>query len=150
MNFQQVRDILKRVRERHRQFREILATAEQYISDARLQQIADEMRQHEQHWEAALARYRDDAENAVLELWIQYVPDETVFRQLEEIQVTADVTIDELIDAVVQFREALISLYSTLSTSVSAPHAQLLFALLLEMEKSTLQQSVWRMRTPYV
>ena len=147
MNFQQVRDVLSSIREYHRQFRDILADAEQHISDDRLQQIADEMRKDEQHWEAALARYREDGENAVLDLWIQYVPEETVVRQLENIQLSAEVTIDELIDDVVRFREALISLYSTLSTSVSAPHAQLLFARLLEMEERTLQQNVWRMRT---
>ena len=149
MNFQQVRDILNCVREYHRQFSDVISSVAQHSSDSRVEQIAMAMRQHEQHWQTTLANYRKDGEIAMLETWIQYVPDEPLHGQLEKIAMNADITIDDLTSIAVGFREALISLYSTLATSVSVPRVQQLFAQLLEMEESTLRQYAWMMRQPY-
>ncbi len=146
MSYAQVRDILSRVREGHQRFRDTLAHIEQESNNDGTEWIAKSFRQHEQHWQMALAKSGGDDQDAILNTWIQVVPSEELFSELDDIVVTPEMTLDDVVAAAVGFHSALVNLYRTLSTQVSAPRAKEFLTSLLEYEQTVVAQQAWAAR----
>ncbi|MEQ8855889.1 MULTISPECIES: hypothetical protein [Gimesia] len=138
MAYRKVEDILGLVESFHKRMRQALERVEVESRSESVEWLSKELRAHELHWQAALNGYGKRVAEGVLDTWLQYIPDEDVREQLDSIRVQRDMTLDELNDMNIRFRQALIQLYESLANGSSAPRVKELFEQLLEYEKSVI------------
>lgn len=138
MAYRKVEDILGLVESFHKRMRQALERVEVESRSESVEWLSKELRVHELHWQAALNGYGKRVAEGVLDTWLQYIPDEDVREQLDSIRVQRDMTLDELNDMNIRFRQALIQLYESLASASSAPRVKELFEQLLEYEKSVI------------
>ncbi|WP_417395345.1 hypothetical protein [Gimesia chilikensis] len=138
MAYRKVEDILGLVESFHKRMRQALERVEVESRSESVEWLSKELRVHELHWQAALNGYGKRVAEGVLDTWLQYIPDEDVREQLDSIRVQRDMTLDELNDMNIRFRQALIQLYESLANASSAPRVKELFEQLLEYEKSVI------------
>jgi len=140
MAYHKVQDILELVESFHKQMRHALDQVSQEADSDGVEWLSKELRQHELHWQAALAGYEKQVAEGVLDTWLQYFPDEEVRHQIDSIEIKRDMNLDELTDLNSRFRQALIDLYESLSEASSAPRVHDLFQQLLEHEQAVVSQ----------
>lgn len=146
MSYQQIRDILDRIRGMHRRLRDELERARPGAKDSRTQYVLEALRHDEQAMNLALAQYQPRDDNSPLETWIQYVPDDETVRLLDEARFTADMGPDEVIALKVEIDRSLVDFYRRLAEQSSAPRVAELFDRLAEQTVQRLTDQVWRVR----
>jgi hypothetical protein len=87
------------------------------------------------------------SESAVLNSYIQYVPDDGVRESLDGIRVTPEMSMGDFRQLVIRFHSALTDLYGTLRDEVDAPHVKELFTSLHDMEQSLTAEQAWAGRS---
>ena len=147
MTFQQVRDILNAIREYHQRFQTALeATA--CMADSDLSgELSQQLQLYEQRWQDALKAYGAAGQEAVLNSYIQYVPDSAVSEMLKSIHVTPEMSMGDVRQLVIRFHSALTDLYGTLRDEVDAPHVKEFFTSLYDMEQSLTAEQAWAGRS---
>ncbi len=140
MAYQKVHDILEVVQTFHHSMREALGRIQQKSDSDAVEWLSNQILRYELHWQAALASYEKHGTEAVLETWLQYVPDEAVRKEIDSVTDDSEMTLEELTNLNIRFRQALIGLYETLATASAAPRVQELFQQLLEQEQAVAAQ----------
>ena len=132
----QVRDILEGVRRIHHQLSERYEALSKIEPDERLDLLLEYMARHEENFNQCLARYEDEAASGILDTWLPFVPDEITSSALEQVEMHAGVSADELIGNALSVDKRLIALYEVLAGSTSVPHVQELFTNLVQLEEA--------------
>lgn len=146
MPFRKVDDILELVKSFHQKMRHALGRVGEESNSETVEWLSEQLRLHELHWQAALSGYEKQTAEGVLDTWLQYIPDEEVRAQLDAIEVRREMTLEELSDENVRFRQALIRLYESLANGSSAPRVQELFQQLLEFEQTKVAEQSQKIR----
>jgi rubrerythrin len=141
--YQQVRDVLKRVKGIYHQLRDYYEDLGDEAKDEKLRLLLDYMSRHEEYIDAALADYEPQAAESTLNTWLQYIPDESLRRTFEEARFEPGMSRDEVIETALRLDQALIELYEFLAESRTVPKVQELFASLVEMERKKNYQYAW-------
>lgn len=134
------------IRAAHRRLRNTLDIVEQRSGSAIAAWLATEMRQRENHWQLALAEFSNGNEDAILDTWLQYVPDESLLERLDDVIATSETSVDHLMAMVNEFHETLGQLYGSLAAGTSAPRLQTFFSRLEELEKTITAEQSWSAR----
>lgn len=146
MTYQQVRDIVKRLRESHQQLRIALERPRSRTDDARTRLMLEELRREELDLQIILTRYEEESSEALLDTWLQYVPDQEVIDALNTMKFSPEMSADEVVAQKVKFDEAMLDLLKQLREQTAAPRIQSFFNTLFEYLKSRVSQSVWAIR----
>lgn len=143
MTYQRVGDILNVIRSYHQRFRKALEAIEHSAGLELTESLAKQLQAHEFHWQIALKEYGEAGEEAVLQSYIQYVPDDGVKEALQNIEPTPEMSVDDVRQLVIQFHSALADLYGTLKDEVSAPRVKEFFTRLHGLEQSLTTEQAW-------
>lgn len=144
--YQQVRDVVSRIRTAHQQLRDALERPRPDAPDSRTRRQLETLCHEEQELQVALAKHLADGADPPLDTWLQYVPDEDVFESLESIEFTPGMSADEVVAVKQEFDQALIALLRQLAETTAVPRVQEFFeSLLLEIESRTSRES-WNLR----
>lgn len=146
MTYEQVRDILEGIRAFHRRVRNELEEARRSAKDERTRFVLESIRRDEQAMDAALARYERGERNPVLDVWMQYVPDEEMRRLLRETHFKPELDPEDVVARKVQIDRALADFYRQLADQTSAPRAAELFERLAERTTQRLADESWQVR----
>jgi hypothetical protein len=133
--FQRVADILDRIRGLHREFQHHYAQNSRWQSDERLALLLENMARQEGDLASSLASFDAEAQSAVRETWLQYVPLEQVTRVLDDIEPDPQADIESVIADATALDAALVDAYRILASSNAPPRVRELFANLVEMEQ---------------
>jgi hypothetical protein len=144
MTYEQVRDILSRIRSFHRRLRDELEQVRPTSKDRRTQFLLEALRRDEQAMNIALAKYQRHGGVNVLDTWIQYVPDEETQRLLTENHFSSDMDPEEMLARKAGIDQALADLYRSLSEQTSATQVGELFAGLAQQTLQRLTQESWK------
>jgi hypothetical protein len=144
MTYEQVRDILNRIRSFHRRLRDELEQVRPTSKDRRTQFLLEALRRDEQAMNIALAKYQRHGGVNVLDTWIQYVPDEETQRLLTENHFSSDMDPEEMLARKAGIDKALADLYRSLSEQTSATQVGELFAGLAQQTLQRLTQESWK------
>lgn len=136
MPYYKVQDILVLVRKFHQDMQEVLAQIQQDSDASTVEWLSDQIRHYELHWQAALADYEKHGTQGVLDTWLQFVPDDPIRKEVDSISVRPEMTLADLTEINMRFRNSLIDLYQTLATASAAPHVQEFFQQLLKQEQA--------------
>jgi len=146
MSYQQVYDILSRIRAVHRRLRDDLERARPDAEDERTRFVLESIRRDEQAMNLALGSSQQEQGDLPLQTWIQYVPDEDSQRLLNETNFTEDMGPEEVVARKVEIDESLVSLYRRLAEQSSAPSVREFFERLAERTTQRLNDETWQIR----
>lgn len=157
MSYQQIRDILKQVAVRQKTFHtrvfHVIATIERkeshqgIIELPRREWLIKYIESQADAVRDALSRPAKDGESNVLDTWLQYVPDEDVRREYEELQSNHDLDWSELRRRIQRFDEALRDFYFALAEQSAAQEVRELFDTLAKRCQYLLEQTSWGSRS---
>lgn len=147
MTYQQLGDILKLIRRYHQRVRNTLNEAQESTSSEVVESIVSQLKQHENNWQIALSEYGDEGDDGVLNVWIQYVPNDDIQQAVQDAELKPDMSIDDIRQSVIQFHSALTALYRTMKDSVTAPRVSEFLTRLYEMEETVTGQQAWSSRS---
>jgi hypothetical protein len=149
-SYRQVRDILEGARTFHRTLADRFEGLSNRAEDERFEALLEYMGRHEKNLHDYLSRYEKDAADALLDMWLQYVPENEVQPPLEKLQAKADeMSACDIVETAMAFDNALIDLYRQLAESTQAPRVQELFANLLEMTQGKESQFAWTLQNDF-
>jgi hypothetical protein len=143
MTYRKVGDILDAIRDYHKQFRQKLEDVEGAADFTLTESLAEQLQVHEQQWQIALKEYGDQGEYAVLNTYIQYIPDDALQNFFQSVAVTSQMSTDDVRQLVMRFHSALVDLYGTLKDEVSAPRVKEFFVRLHDLEQSLIAEQAW-------
>lgn len=152
MSYQQIREILKDVESYHRVLHAVVNElydeddTDDHPEDGRREWLVRYIEGQSKAIADALSRYRMDSRQTVLDVWIQYVPDERIKRRLNEMQSLTDADRERLTELMQGFDQELRDFYSSLADQSSSEAVQELFTSLSEQSQSILEQTAWGMR----
>ena len=146
MAYQQVREILQSVRQFHRRLR--LAAENEYgdNNDPRSQFLLKSLSRSEQEMGHALKEYENEGNRAVLETWIQYIPDDDLQATILGENPPPGASPLEILEWRREIDVALGEIYRQLARQVSAPRAAELFESLAGLPEQRLADHVWQGR----
>ncbi|MCA9025291.1 MAG: hypothetical protein KDA86_08775 [Planctomycetaceae bacterium] len=148
MAYQQVRGVVDEIRRAHQQIGRALELSqhESFRIDQEARIILNEFRRAQRELELILSRYGAEGEDALLDTWLQYVPDAEVHKAVASFEVTLLMSLDDVVRKKLEFDQALIALLKQLAGGTSAPRVQEFFQTLLEYTQAETSQQVWSMR----
>jgi hypothetical protein len=123
----QVREIVDRIREYHRQLAEYYQDAAQSNDDQKIRFLLKYMGKHEQAIDWALADYEELAAHGVLETWIPFPPEPSLEQMFAKAEITVDMTTDQIVARALELDQKLIEFYKLLASSTRASNVQELF-----------------------
>jgi len=146
MSYQQVKDVIQQIRQAHQLLRDILEQPRHRAKDSRTRKLLEALREEEQQLQIILAKYQKQADQSLLNSWLQFTPDEELCRTISSIGFSSDMTVDEVVEHKFEFDQALIRLLRQFAESVSAPRVHEFFADLAEYHESTSTRQGWKVR----
>ena len=146
MTYQQVRDVVARIRRCHQRLRDALDTPGNRARDHRTQEMLDALRREEQELQLLLGRYGAQGEESLLDTWLQYVPDDDVSQIASSIEFGPELTPEDVVIRKLEFDNALIDLLETLAEETSAPRVREFFRTMVENARSRRSRRVWSIR----
>jgi hypothetical protein len=141
--YQQVRDVVTRIRSAHQSLRDELERPRPRARDANSRLMLEELRRSEQQLQIELARQLAAAgTDSLLDTWLQFIPDEDVLHTLDSIEFTPEMTVVEIVDRKLEFDQALMALLRQLAEETAVPRVQEFFRSLLgELERRVSRES---------
>jgi len=135
MAAQQVFQILDSIRHVHRQLADRYRELSQVATDERIQLLLSDMEHRERKFNKCVAQYEASGNPAVLNTWLQFVPDEAVeIDQLAE-RIAVPQTLEDLVDATLRLNSTLIEAYLELALEAPTSDVRDLFTDLSRQEK---------------
>lgn len=150
MPYYKVQDILELVQKFHRSMQEALGNIEVNSRSAGVEWLSRQIRLYELHWQVALSSYEKQGALAVRDTWLQFVPDDPIRKEIDAIRVHPHMSLNDLMEINMRFRNTLIELYETLATASAAPRVQELFQQLLAQEKAIAAHQSEQSRESYL
>ena len=135
MRAHQVRDILKSIREVHQQLAARYRELDAESSDERIKLLLEDMERREDAYDACIREYESSESTAILETWLQFVPDEAVRISHIKEQLAKPCSLSELVNETLQLNSRLCDAYLTLAKEAPIPELQELFADLAQLEE---------------
>ncbi|MBX3437924.1 MAG: hypothetical protein KF861_10570 [Planctomycetaceae bacterium] len=142
MTYRQIKDIVAWMQQVHRQLQ--FRLDEPIVTDSRTQSILLALRREERELQVILARYHAQGEGAILETWLQYVPDDDVCATLAAVEFSSEMSPDEIVVRKLKIDQALATLLGQLAEETSVPRIQEFFRNLREHVESRMARQAWR------
>lgn len=137
MSFETTKDVLDHVRQFHHHLSEFYHNLSNKTEKQRVKLLLDYLSGHEKKLEENLARYEEDVSERILNAWFQYPPPKEVLNKCRcvAIEDKDDLSVDSVIEMVLQLDDCLIDLYEEMIKSSEFEEVKEVFNNLLEMTK---------------
>jgi len=109
--FLQGHDLLERSQETHRRLSEFYGRTSASVTNARCRMLLDYLSQHEKRFAESLGNYCCSGSPRILKTWFQFAPESDLQQVLSSVQVTPDLSIDELVTIAMRLDDCLASYY---------------------------------------
>ncbi len=133
--FERTRDVLDHARSFHHQVGELYQRLENRAEKERVQMLLDYLRRHERHLEESLADYEEDASKRILDTWFQYTLEEDPSNLLSEVEIKADMAVNDVVRLALRLDDYLIDLYRSMVDNTDISEVKEIFTNLLELEQ---------------
>ncbi len=135
MAFEQIRDVLDRTVEIHGRISELYDRLGDKAQRPRVRMLLDYLSRHEKHLQESLAIYEHEVSGRVLDCWCRDIPHSIPSDCFECSDLSADMSIDEVINVAVRLDYCLIKLYEAMADCAPYEDVREVFKRLLEMEE---------------
>lgn len=136
----QVRDILDSIRTFYGCLSDRFKQAQQNVQGEQLPYLLEYIAIHEGQLGTGIEEFEENAEDGLLDTWLQFGSDETLKGILDQLELNSDMNEDEVLAAALKVDTQLISLYQELAGESSVPHVRELFEALAKMQEARERQ----------
>ena len=136
----QVREILDSIRTFYGRLAERFKEAQQSIQGGQLPYLLEYIAIHEGQLDTGIEEFEENAEDGLLDTWLQFGAGETLDGILQQLKLTPEMTEDEVLAAALRVDTQLIALYEELAGECSVPHVRELFEALAKMQEARERQ----------
>jgi hypothetical protein len=133
--YEQTRDVLAGAEAFHRQISEYYHRVSDQSSQQRIKMLLDYLSRHEQQLADSLADYEHDASQAVMDTWFQSKHKMDICAVLKDVEISPDMSVDDVVDVGLKVDECLIAMYRDLAESAPSEDVRNVFQNLLDMEE---------------
>lgn len=133
--FKQIRDIFSISRGFHDQLSLFYERLRDRTQRKRVRLLLDYLSRHETNLNRCLGQFADHTSSAVLDTWVQYVPDAEPFPHLETLRVAADMSTDDVVALALRLDDALIQFYEQLRDEAGSAEVREVFESMLRLEE---------------
>ena len=135
MAYKTTKDILDQARAFHEQLSAYYRKLSVKAQRQRVRMLLDYMSRHEKHLEECLLEFEQDASRKILETWFKYTPQMDIPSCFEDIELSRDMCIDDVIKLALRLDDCLVELYKGMVKEAESRDVKKVFTNLLEMEK---------------
>lgn len=135
MHYKTVKDVVDHSRRLHQQISQLYADMRSQQTQERVKMLLDYLQRHESHLEEALCQFEKDKSQKVLDNWFQYAPDQDLTEVLSTIEITDQMSTDDVISMALKLDDYFIELYEGMVESSRSSDSKAVFQNLLDMEK---------------
>lgn len=135
MAAQQVYQILNAIRGVHRQLAERFRELDEAATDQRIQFLLEDMERRERKFDDCVGEYASEEDPAVLESWLQFVPDETTHIDHISERLAEPQTLGALVEETLRLNSSLSDAYLILAEEAPTEQLKDLFMDLARMEE---------------
>lgn len=133
-NFEQVKDVIHYGKTTHAGLQTLYAAINACKQQTRVSMLLDFLSQHERQCEKALVAFEQGGNAHILDTWMQYAPSVDIAHLINSIKVRSEMSVDDVIEMVVTFNNALMQLYQEAAMETDIPRAKEVFENLRYME----------------
>lgn len=142
LTFRQAKDVIDYAGQLHRHLAECYESQQERLPEEKLKLLMGYLASHERHLADVLANYEETAAQQIREMWMQYVPSSEVEESLQCAVIRPDMEVDEIVDVVLRFDEAVLTLYREIRDETSDPNIKAVFQNLIDMQQKEQQRTV--------
>ncbi len=135
MSFGQAKQILQYAQNFHKFTSEYFKKLSDSTEQPRMKLLLDYMSRHEKHLERVLKEYESNTKSKALDTWLQFSSECSVFKPVEEISYTDDLTPEKVFEIAAQIDQCMINSYTTVINRTTNPEIRELFENLLKLEE---------------
>lgn len=135
MHYKTVKDVVDYSRKLHQQISKLYQEISQDQTQVRVKMLLDYLQRHESHLEEVLSQFEHDKSQKVLDSWFQYAPDQSITEVLEGIEISNNMSTDEVIVMALKLDDYFIELYEGMVENASSSAVKSVFQNLLDMEQ---------------
>ena len=146
LTFQRVRDVYETAACCREQLRDKLREIRCSREPAPEMTVLELLEEDERQTAAGLRRALEESEPAILDTWLQYVPDEETRRTLTELNLSAEMPVEDIVGRKQRFDQALAAMYRQLAREVSAERVVDIFNGLADEVDSRAARASWSTR----
>lgn len=148
MPFEQTRDVIEQARDFHRQLADLFHRIERESDRERIRMLMDYLAAHEERMERRLAAFETDTARPLLDKWYQYPPPEDIARALQQVRLSPDMSVPEIVCAALHLDEQILRLYRWAADSAPSPEVREVFESLLAEHKEERRRLVFGLFVP--
>lgn len=142
MPYARTRDLLDQLSNLHGKMGRLYSDLGGRAEKETARMLLEYMSRHEKRLEDSLRQYTDDAAGRILDTWFQFPPDFTESRNIADLDLGSDVSIEQVVKTVLEFDERLIKFFQHLSETAASTEVKDLFSSLVTLEQYEEQEAM--------
>jgi rubrerythrin len=135
MPYNQTKDVLDQARKFHRRLSEFYEDLKESTSVEHTRALLDYMSRHENYLDECLKEFKEQVSDNVLDTYMQYGSDASAQVQIDDFEISPEMTVDDVVAAAMHFDACLIKFYREMATKSSNGKVREVFENLLVMEQ---------------
>lgn len=135
MEYERTRDILNHARKFHSRLQAWYEGLSGQAEKHRVKLLLAYLSRHEERLSEHLARYETHAAQEVLDTWFQYVPEEDTMQRFRAIELTPDMTVNQVVTAALKLDQYLVDLFREGARRTMSSEVREILNSLLELEE---------------
>ncbi|MHC4874448.1 MAG: hypothetical protein ACYTFY_21550 [Planctomycetota bacterium] len=135
MAYKQMHDLLECAQKFHHRLSGFYEKLESKVDEARVKMLLGYMKRHELYLEECIAIYEVDADLAVTDTWLKYEPSVELEKFLENLNMSNDMSIDEVVEIALDLDSYFIEFYKMIVEAAPSEEIRNVFNSLLHMEE---------------
>ncbi|BCX89826.1 hypothetical protein MIN45_P2199 [Methylomarinovum tepidoasis] len=132
--FEQVRDVLEYGKFLHEEMKALAERIEDQEQSKRLKLLLDYLKRHEDELARSLAKFEEETQAHILNLWLPYPPTPELEKKLRNLKIHPHMSVEEIAKLVFDFEDALIELYKQALSEIDDVHVQEVLQNLVQLE----------------
>ena len=136
MRFETLRDVIQFSRELHEELAERYEDVRDHSTRERARLLLDYLARHERHLQQSLQRYQRDAADRLLDAWFSYMPEHRLEDIVAEVEMFADMEVDQILAEALKLDDHLIALYREMAQRAPSVQVREVCQNLLQLEAS--------------
>lgn len=135
MRYQTVKDVVEHSRQLHHQISDFYHDLGEAASQIRVKMLLEYLERHERQFEDMLKRFEEDKSQKIWDEWFQYAPDNDLNELLSELNVSDDMSTDDVVLIALKLDDYFIELYKDMVQNSASSDVKAVFQNLVELEE---------------
>ncbi len=135
MRYKTVKDVVEHSRKLHHDIREFYHKLAEQTAQARVKMLLEYLERHETQLEDMLKKFENDKSQKIWDEWYQYAPEDKLQDLLEDVKVSPDMGVDDVVLMALKLDDYFIGLYKDMVQNAASADVKAVFESLVKLEE---------------